>query len=182
MTKLAHPHETIRASLTEMGYAPATVEALLVLDTCNFQMMRQVKKGDLPQALITEIGAGLEVTQFHALVAVARILGGFARPAAEATVGALAEEMALDPSRASRIASDLVERGLLERAVSQEDGRRSVLQPTAAGQGLMRAYLMAKWGRMLKVFEDWPEADIIAFASLFERYSAGMKAQYPSGK
>lgn len=182
MTKLAHPHDVIRSQLETSGFSPSAVQALLDLDVCSFHFVRQVKKGDLPQSLIEEIGAGLEVTQFHALTAVARIQGGFNRPASEVTVGLLAEEMALDPSRASRIAADLVERGLLERAVSQEDGRRSVLQPTQAGLELMDAFLKAKWARTLRVFADWSEADIVAFASLFGRYSAGMRAQYPSAK
>ena len=179
MTQLTHPHDLIRATLLASGQGPAAIEALLALDTSTFHFVRQVKKGDLPQSLIDEIGAGLELTQFHALTAVTRIQGGFLRPAQEVTVGLLAEEMALDPSRASRISADLVERGLLQRAVSQEDGRRAVLQLTEAGRALMEAFLAAKWARTLRLFADWSEADIVAFARLFGRYQAGMRALYP---
>lgn len=179
MTPRAHPHDAIRQTLDGSGLSPEVVEALLALDIASFHFVRQVKKGDLPQSLIAEIDAGLEVTQFHALTAVARIMGGYGRAKGEATVGVLAEEMALDPSRASRIAADLVERGLLERGVSQEDGRRSVLRPTEAGVALMDAFLRAKWARTLRLFADWSEADIVQFATLFGRYQAGMRAQYP---
>ena len=77
------------------------------------------------------------------------------------------------------IAADLVERGYLARAVSQEDGRRSVLVPTDAAWGLLDAFLKAKWQRTMKLFAAWPEADIVTFARLFGRYSAGMREQYP---
>ncbi len=182
MTQMPHPHDLIREQLEASGHSPAAVEALLALDVSSFQFVRQVKKGDLPHSLIEEIGAGLDVAQFHALTAVARIQNGFGRPKGEATVGLLAEELALDPSRASRIAADLVERGLLERTVSQGDGRRSVLQPTAEGRALMDAFLRAKWARSLRLFSDWSEADILAFSALFGRYVTGIRALYPGAK
>ena len=94
-------------------------------------------------------------------------------------MGALAEELCLDPSRASRIAADLVDRGLVSRAVSQSDGRRSVLVPTAAARVLMHSFLRLKWQRSMALFGDWPEEDILCFARLFGRYIDGMAAQYP---
>ena len=94
-------------------------------------------------------------------------------------MGLLAEEMVVDSSRASRIAADLVERGLIARAVSQEDGRRSVLVPTEAGLALLNGFLEAKWRRTIQLFRDWPEQDILTFARLFTRYNEGMREQYP---
>jgi DNA-binding MarR family transcriptional regulator len=72
-----------------------------------------------------------------------------------------------------------VERGLVARTVSQEDGRRSVLQATEAAGVLIEAFLGAKWQRTMKLFATWPEADIVAFAELFGRYLDGMREQYP---
>ena len=178
-TPLPHPHDLVKASLDSAGYSESAVLALLALDSNNFHYMRRVMKGDVPQNLMDELGAGLEVTQFHALSAILRIKGGFGRAATEATVGLLAEEMALDPSRASRIAADLVERGFLARAVSQEDGRRSVLVPTDAAWALMDGFLRAKWQRTMQLFATWSEADILNFARLFARYTEGMREQYP---
>ena len=138
-------------------------------------------KGDIPQALLDELATDLEVTQFHALAALVRIRHGHGRPAPEEpTVGLLAEEMAVDPSRASRIASDLVDRGYLVRAVSQADGRRSVLELTGQADALFQSFHRLKWQRTMQVFRDWPAEDIIAFARLFARYREGMAEQYPS--
>ena len=175
----AHQNQ-IRADIAAAGFSEAAALALLAVDAGHFQFMRRVMKGDVPQSLMEELNAGVEATQFHALSAILRIQQGcgLAR-AQEVTVGLLAEELNLDPSRASRIAADLVERGLLARAVSQTDGRRSVLVPTEAAGALLQAFLRAKWQRMMKLFSTWSEADILAFSTLFARYNAGMRAQYP---
>jgi DNA-binding MarR family transcriptional regulator len=173
-------HEQIKETLQDSGFSEGSAIALLSLDADQFHYMRRVVKGDVPQSLMQELGAGLEATQFHALAAVLRIQNGYGRPAPqEATVGLLAEEMNLDPSRASRIAADLVERGLIARAVSQEDGRRSVLVATEAADVLIGAFLRAKWQRTMKLFATWTEEDILAFSRLFGRYVDGMREQYP---
>jgi DNA-binding MarR family transcriptional regulator len=176
----ARHHEQVKETLQASGFSEDAAIALLSLDADQFHYMRRVVKGDVPQSLMQELGAGLEATQFHALAAVLRIQNGYGRPAPqEATVGLLAEEMNLDPSRASRIAADLVERGLIARAVSQEDGRRSVLVATEAADVLIGAFLRAKWQRTMKLFASWPEEDILAFSRLFGRYVDGMREQYP---
>ena len=171
--------EKILQALAEAGFSDAAAAALMSLDADHFHFVRRVIKGDVPQSLMDELGAGLEATQFHALSAIMRIQSGFGRPAVEATVGLLADEMNLDPSRASRIAADLVDRGLLARAVSQSDGRRSVLVPTDAARVLLDGFLRAKWQRSMALFRDWSEDDILTFARLFARYSDGMRAAYP---
>lgn len=170
----------LRDALAATGLAAPVVEALVALDTANFQFARRVMKGELPATLIAEIAPGLEIGQFYALSAIARIESGRGQAQPQApTVGLLAAELMVDPSRASRIAADLVERGLIARAVSQQDGRRSVLEPTAEGRALLQAFVAAKWRRMLRIFADWSAADIEAFARLFERYSEGMRQEYP---
>ncbi len=166
--------------LAGQGFPPGAIAALLDFDAENFLYVRRVMKGDIPQTLMRELDTGLEISQFHALSAILRIRGGYGRPAPqEATVGLLAEELSLDPSRASRIAADLVDRGLVARAVSQEDGRRSILNPTDRGIALMQAFLAAKWQHMARVFADWSEDEIATFARLFTRYSDGLRREYP---
>lgn len=178
-----HYHDEVKRSLEGAGFSQAAAVALLSLDADHFHYVRRVMKGDIPQGLMAELGAGLDVTLFHALSAILRIQNGYGRPAPqEVTVGHLAEELALDPSRASRIAADLVERGYVARTVSQEDGRRSVLVTTEAGRSLIKAFMRAKWARTMKLFATWSEADILAFAELFGRYSEGMQQQYPGAK
>jgi DNA-binding MarR family transcriptional regulator len=182
---IAKPHprdhqEQVKATLRARGFSEEAAMALLALDADHFHYVRRVMKGDVPQTLMQELDARLESTHFQALTSIMRIANGVGRPQAqEVTVGLLAEEMNLDPSRASRIAADLVERGLVARTVSQEDGRRSVLVTTEAAKALMDAFLRAKWQRTMKLFGAWSEADILTFAELFGRYVDGMREQYP---
>ena len=170
----------VHDSLIADGYSKQAALALLALDLDQFDYMRRVMKGDVPVQLMRELGAGLEVTQFHALTAITRIQCGIGRSTAtEATVGLLAEELNVDPSRASRIVADLVERGYLARAASQDDGRRSILTLTDSAVQLFEAFRTRKWHKTMAVFKDWPEADILSFARLFARYSDAMRSAYP---
>ena len=182
MTKPAKTrhHDKIKATIAAAGHPEAVVEALLALDADQFQYVRRVMKGDVPRSLMVELNAAVEATHFHALAAIMRIQNGYGRPAPqEVTVGLLAEELNLDPSRASRITADLVERGLIARGVSQADGRRSVLLPTEAAGVLLEGFLVAKWQRTLRLFSTWDPADIEIFSRLFGRYVDGMREQYP---
>ncbi|MFT4149581.1 MAG: MarR family transcriptional regulator [Paracoccaceae bacterium] len=173
--------DRLRRALTAEGFAPDVADSLMALDAANFQFVRRVQKGDVPNSLMREIGAGIEAVQFHALSAILRIEQGHARRAQEVTVGLLAEEMQVDPSRASRIAADLVDRGLIARAVSQQDGRRSVLVPTPAGRAVVEKFLHAKWRRIAAMFRDWPADEVQSFARLFARYSEGMSRAFSTG-
>lgn len=174
-----------RADVTRIlagaGFPATAIEALLAFDLDHFQYLRRVRKGDVPRALVEEMAVGIEVSQFHALSAILRLRSGFGRAAPqEPTVGLLAEELCLDPSRASRIAADLVERGLVARSVSQQDGRRSILIPTEAGIALMQTFLAAKWQRMVHIFDGWSGDEIETFARLFARYNEGVQRSYPA--
>lgn len=58
----------------------------------------------------------------------------------EITVGGVAEQLGVDPSVASRMVSDLVVHGYVERGAYQHDGRRTVLQLTPDGVALRDRY------------------------------------------
>lgn len=174
-------HAAALEGLRQAGFSQDAAEALMRLDADMFHHVRRVMKGDVPQALLQDLGTDLEATQFHALAALTRIRHGHGRPRAEEpTVGLLAEEMAVDPSRASRIASDLVERGYLVRAVSQADGRRSVLELTDKAGQLFEAFHQAKWARTMRLYQGWTTEEIVTFARLFARFRQGMADHFPS--
>lgn len=174
-------HAAALEDLRRAGFSGPAAEALIRLDGEMFHHVRRVMKGDVPQALLQDLATDLEVTQVHALAALTRIRHGHGRPRAEEpTVGLLAEEMAVDPSRASRIASDLVERGYLARAVSQADGRRSVLELTDKADALFDAFHRAKWARTMLLYQGWTTEEIVTFARLFARFRQGMAEHFSS--
>jgi DNA-binding MarR family transcriptional regulator len=181
--KPPHFQQVAMAALRDNGFTEDAAIALMSLDADLFHHTRRVMKGDIPQSLLDALGTDLESTHFHALSALNRIRCGFGRAAPEeATVGLLAEELAVDPSRASRIASDLVDRGYLVRAVSQADGRRSVLEKTDKASALFEAFHKAKWQRTMQMFQGWKPQEIVSFARLFAKYRDGMAEQYPQNQ
>ncbi len=165
--------------LAATGLAPETVEALVALDSVFFLWLRRAVKGEAVARLLSELGLGLELPQFHALTAVARVMHGIGRAAPQPpTIGLMAEEMNIDPSRASRIAADLIRRGYLRREAAQEDGRKTILRPTPAADAALTAVRDLKWSRFPQVFEGWTEEEIRIFSALFIRYAEGMRRVY----
>lgn len=168
--------------LAREGLPGEVAEALLELDSALFLWLRMAMKGEGPGKLVPMLNLGLEPSHFFALTAVTRIECGIGRAGPEApTVGLLAEELSLDPSRASRIAADLIAQGFLLREADQSDGRKAILRPTEKALSAMAAFRELKWNRFLEIFRDWEPAEITAFASLFGRYLDGVRQVYGIG-
>ncbi|CAH0339929.1 MarR family winged helix-turn-helix transcriptional regulator [Rhizobium sp. CECT 9324] len=121
---------------------------------------------------LKRIGTGLELSDIDAIGVIKRVA-----PHQEVTVGAIAEQMRIDPSRGSRIVADLVRQGLLERAASQEDGRRSIVRMTAAGKQVLEQIEEIKRELIIEATAGWPQDDIVKFATLYDRFTAGLEAQ-----
>lgn len=153
------------------GRTPAGIAALLDLDQRLFALHRAMLRGDGLAAIAAMLGAGLEQAELGALSAVFRIAAGAGRPGPEPpTVGALAQELGIDPSRASRLAARLIELGHLQREVAQDDARKAVLVPSDRGRAVMARFRHLKWDRYIRIFADWPDEDIAAFGRLIGRY------------
>ncbi|EHS52747.1 transcriptional regulator, MarR family [Rhizobium sp. PDO1-076] len=121
---------------------------------------------------LKRIGTGLELSDIDAIGVIKRVA-----PHQEVTVGAIAEQMRIDPSRGSRIVADLVRQGLLERAASQEDGRRSIVRMTAAGKQVLEQIEEIKQELIVEATAGWPQEDIVKFAALYDRFTVGLEAQ-----
>ena len=100
----------------------------------------------------------------------------------EVTVGQVAERLSIDPSRSSRLVSDLVKKGILRRAASQEDARRTVLELTETAREMMRDRWQLKERMIREVTADWSEAEIASFASLFARFVNGFETRLLEGR
>lgn len=164
--------------LTKAGMSDDTADALLDFDANMFLWFRFVMKGEMQGQLLAQLNAEIELSQFYALTAIARIESGLVRDPKPATVGLLAEEMSLDPSRASRIASCLIADGYIRREVAQDDGRKSILVLTPKAQELLRQFRDLKWENLIKVFDGWQQDEIITFSKLFSRHLTEMRALY----
>jgi DNA-binding MarR family transcriptional regulator len=87
----------------------------------------------------------------------------------EATVNAVAHQLGLDHSGASRMVRDATEAGFLLRTESEQDKRRTVLKLTEQGHELLHA--AHQWQR--KAFDDltgtWSDHDRKEFAGYLQR-------------
>lgn len=182
MTDAPHPlpalHEGVAERLERAGRSPAAIAALLEVDQGLLVWRRALVKGELVAAVLAALRSDVEVAEFGALVAVGRIVHGIGRPApAEATVGALAQEMGIDPSRASRLAGQLTAKGYLRREVAQSDARKAILVPTPAARTLMAGFRDRKWDRYERIFANWSDEDLVTFARLLDRYLGAERGQ-----
>ncbi|WP_296037117.1 MarR family winged helix-turn-helix transcriptional regulator [uncultured Agrobacterium sp.] len=137
-------------------------DVLAISDTMT-RMRIMIGRRVIGRMAIAKLSPELELSHLDVLDVVHRTEG-------DATVGSIAEGMRLDPSRGSRLVSDMVGRGLLRRDVSQEDGRRSVIAVTPLGLDVLDDVRSAKIAIIRDVVSDWPDEDIAAFAQLFDRF------------
>jgi DNA-binding MarR family transcriptional regulator len=117
---------------------------------------------------IQNVAPDLELSHLDVLDAVRR-----AEESGEATVGAIAATLRIDPSRASRVVAEMVARNVLRRKASQADARRIVLVMTPLGQRLLAQIQAQKRALIAGIVADWPAEDVDAFATLFDRFIAG---------
>ncbi|MBW7921234.1 MAG: MarR family transcriptional regulator [Rubellimicrobium sp.] len=175
-------HDGVAERLARAGRSSAAIEALLAADQGLLVWRRMLIKGELVADVLAALGGAVEVAEFGALAAVGRIIHGLDRRApGEATVGALAQEMGIDPSRASRLAGQLIAKGFLRRDVAQSDARKAILVPTAAAVALMSAFRDRKWDRYEEIFADWSDDDLVVFARLLARYLAAERGAVARG-
>ncbi|WP_159453203.1 MarR family winged helix-turn-helix transcriptional regulator [Aquimixticola soesokkakensis] len=173
----ADPQAVVRDQLLELGFDAGSAAALMDFDVAYFQWFRIVQRGEIFPLLAAKTGIELELAAFQGLIAILRIKCGIARPKPmEPTIGLVAEELAIDPSRASRIVSDLVSKGLVARVPSQNDGRKSILSLSDAGSAALDKFRAIKWRFVGGLFEDWEPQDIATFSRLFRKYASNVSA------
>jgi DNA-binding MarR family transcriptional regulator len=89
-----------------------------------------------------------------------------------AAIGDVAAELGLDRSNASRMLAAAVEAGLVTKATSAVDSRRTDLRITEAGQSLLAAARAWQEEAFLQMTASWPAADARRFATYLHRLAA----------
>ena len=152
------------------GLSDSAAEALVVIDADMFTLRRRMMKREMVRSILDVLKVELDLADFEALTAISRMIHGIGTPARpDVTIGDVAEDLAIDPSRASRLVSGLVNAGFIRREADQGDGRKSILRITSAGQALLEAFVTLKWRVTVEAFANWPEQDILRFRDLFAR-------------
>ncbi len=147
--------------------------SLAIIGHAMTRMRLLIGRRFIGRMALKRIGTGLELSDLDAIGVIKRI-----GSQQEVTVGTIAEQLRIDPSRGSRIVADLVKQGLLERAASQEDGRRSLVRVTAAGRKVLDEIEAIKREKITEATAGWSDEDVEAFARLYGRFTEGLEVQF----
>ncbi|WP_326643101.1 MarR family winged helix-turn-helix transcriptional regulator [Streptosporangium sp. NBC_01755] len=89
----------------------------------------------------------------------------------EVTVGAVAEQLDVDPSTASRLVNDAIGAGFVEREESVVDARRARLVLSERGRRVLEAVVRHRRTYLDSLMADWDEQDREAFARFLARFA-----------
>jgi DNA-binding MarR family transcriptional regulator len=121
--------------------------------------------------MVARLDPELDMSHLDAIAAISGFAIEPAARAAEVTVGFIAEQLSIDPSRASRLVAEIVERGYARRVASQADSRRICLELTDKGETFVDSFRQLKWQAFAQSLGRWSEADLVSFAALLDRFS-----------
>ena len=147
---------------------PAIDETITLIGRSMGRMRLMIGRRFIGKLAISRVGASMELSHLDVIAMVRRLGDG-----QEVTIGAIAEQLRVDPSRSSRIVADLVRQGLLRREVSQEDARRTIVVITPFGQKLLEKVDEVKRETIREIVADWPQGDIERYAELYDRFING---------
>ncbi|MET7457973.1 MarR family winged helix-turn-helix transcriptional regulator [Streptomyces sp. NPDC005574] len=99
------------------------------------------------------------------------VLNVVAERTGEATVGAIAQELGIDQSVASRMVSDCIHQGCLRREASQQDGRRTVLKLTPDGEALREHFAAEQRRAFEDITRGWAADERLRFARMLIQYA-----------
>ncbi|MBM7442116.1 MarR family winged helix-turn-helix transcriptional regulator [Streptomyces sp. HB132] len=104
------------------------------------------------------------------------VLNVIADAPGEMTVGGLAAEMGVAQPVASRTVAACMGEGLLRRAASQSDGRRTVLELTEYGEAERNRFAAEQRKAFQEITAAWSPEERIQFARLLARYGTDATA------
>lgn len=143
-------------------------EALRQIDRAMVRIRRSQTRRTIGRLVEHQVGPGFKMT--HGLVAdaldeLSRIRG------AQPNVGAVAEVLGIDPSRASRMVAGAVRAGYVMRVVSQMDGRTACLELTNSGRQLLQTVRRFRMDFFSKLMATWSDRDCGEFARLLTSFT-----------
>jgi DNA-binding MarR family transcriptional regulator len=155
------------------GLSSTAAEAVASIDAVMHRVRKSIQRREFGRRLMAEVDPKLDVSHLDTISAIAHNPVWGEGPAQEVTVGLIADRLGIDPSRASRVVADVVERGYARRVASQLDARRSCLELTRKGQRFVDAVRKNKLQIFAQALGQWNEQELVTFAALLDRFSNG---------
>lgn len=160
----------MNALLRKAGVDAETVEAVISIDALMQNWRRRAMRRELGHRALVELKVGIDLAQFDVLVAIEAPAAQFGDSAGETMVATVAERLGIDPSRASRVVSEMVEAGYARRAVSQADARRTIIELTETGRAIIEAVRAYKFLILGDFLSEWDKADVARFVPLLRKF------------
>ncbi|MFA5581331.1 MAG: MarR family transcriptional regulator [Paracoccaceae bacterium] len=159
-------------AFTRMGIPADTVRAVGEIDAILQRWRRRISKRELGHKALRDLGIDLDLPQLDVLMAIRAFAGEFSDDMGDETmVSTIAMRLGIDPSRASRLVAELIRLGYAERSVSQSDARRTLLDLSPLGQGVVRVVRHYRFLVLGEFMHDWSSEEIALFVPLLERFS-----------
>ncbi|MBY6089032.1 MarR family winged helix-turn-helix transcriptional regulator [Pseudooceanicola sp. 502str34] len=159
--------------LSEAGISPEVTDRALAIDAIVQRWRRQVQKRELGRMALRELGLELDLPKMDVLFAIAGPRNEFGHEAGQETmVSTVATRLNIDPSRASRLVSEVISLGYAERGVSQQDARRTIVALTPKGRAIVDAVRTIKFLIMGQFLTGWSQEEIDTFLPLMDRFFA----------
>lgn len=156
--------------LRKAGIDAATVEAVISIDALMQNWRRRAMRRELGHKALVDLKIGIDLAQFDVLVAIEAPAAQFGDSAGETMVATVAERLGIDPSRASRVVSEMVDAGYARRAVSQADARRTIIELTDAGQTIIEAVRAYKFLILGDFLGGWSPQEVATFVPLLRKF------------
>ncbi len=151
------------------GLSEEAAKAVAAIDGVMARIRRNIMRREFGRIVLAQIAPDLEVAHMDVISAIGHRVEGDPE---EVTVGLIAERLGIDPSRASRVSAEVVDRGLARRVASQQDARRICLELTPKGRRFVDAIRQSKMGLFASALGQWQESELIVFANLLDRFSS----------
>ncbi len=150
------------------GLSEEAAKAVAAIDSVMARIRRNIMRREFGRIVLAQIAPDLDVAHMDVISAIGHRAEGDPE---EVTVGLIAERLGIDPSRASRVSADVVDRGLARRVASQQDARRICLELTPKGRRFVDAIRQSKMATFASALGQWEESELIVFANLLDRFS-----------
>lgn len=170
--------EKMRELARSKGLSEAAAEAVASIDSSSGIMRRNFMRREFGRRVLVHLKSDLEIGHMDAIGAIGH--ADPQQPEEEVTVGLVAERVGIDPSRASRLVSDIVDRGYARRVASQSDARRICLDLTPKGRRFIEQIRETKWRTFSYALSRWSEEDLVTFARLYERFTEETRESFES--
>ncbi|MGI3170541.1 MarR family winged helix-turn-helix transcriptional regulator [Pseudooceanicola sp. C21-150M6] len=162
----------MKAVLDGFGVSPDTIDHALELDAMLQAWRRRVQRRELGIMAVRELGLKLDMPKLDVMIAIWAPSNEFKGAGEDETmVATIAARLGIDPSRASRLVTELIAEGYAERAVSQLDARRTIVTLSEKGNAVISAVRNIKYLILGSFLSDWTEEEMEIFTPLLRRFT-----------